>query len=253
MSLKRMMTKLALAFVAAKGVQAFQQSGGIEGVKRKLQQSQRGTGAGASHTGTGTGGGLGGLMGGGGSGGLGGLLGQLGLNTSGVPSGTGTGHGRTDTGLGGLLGGLAGAAGGAAAAGKMRGLLDTTRSEPAVAPDSEETAGVMIRAMVMAAKADGEIDAQEQAALQEIADEGDPSDLAFLRRALEAPVDAEGLARDVPQGLELEVYTAAVMAIEPDNRAEAEFLHSLAEAMALDKATVNSIHEANNKPPLYTL
>ena len=48
MSLKKMMMKLAIAMVAAKGGQMYAQAGGLEGIKRKLaQQKQSGGGIGA--------------------------------------------------------------------------------------------------------------------------------------------------------------------------------------------------------------
>ncbi len=49
-----------------------------------------------------------------------------------------------------------------------------------------------------------------------------------------APVDAEALARDVPKGLEKQVYTMSVMAIDFDNQNEARYLRDLAQAMGLN-------------------
>jgi uncharacterized membrane protein YebE (DUF533 family) len=239
MSLKNMMMKMALAFVAAKGVQAYRSGGGMDGMKRQLDQQRR--------TGSGLGGLLGGLSGGGagGSGGLAGLMGSLGMG------GTATGGARHgNTGFGGLLGGLAGAAGGAGAQGRMQGLLDTTRADPHV--DDEAAAALMIRAMVQAAKADGEIDTAERRIILDALAPEDAQDAAFIEAAITRPVDVEALAADVPEGLEIEVYTASVMAIEPDNRAEAEYLDKLAKRLRLAEATVNEIHAANGKPALYS-
>lgn len=247
MSLKNMAVKMALAFAAAKGVQAFSKSGGMEGVKRKLKEQQR--------AGGGSGGGLGGLLGGSaGSGGIGSLLGQLGLGgeTGGTQRGA-PAQGGASGGLGGLLGGLAGATGGAAGASRMGGLLDRTRATPEDSPEEEEVSGLMIRAMIFAARADGEIDEQERATLMEIVGDSDPEETAFIQAQMTAPVDAAALARDTPEGHEVEVYTASVLAIEPDNRAEAEYLNALAEHLKLDKPTVNDIHLAHGKEPLYSL
>ncbi|WP_108484590.1 DUF533 domain-containing protein [Oceaniglobus ichthyenteri] len=230
MGLKNMMTKLAIAFVAAKGAQMYTQAGGMDGVKRKLaEQKQSGQG-------------IGGLLNQAGSGGgLSNVLGQLGL--SGGSSGAG--------GIGGLLGGLAGAGStNPEGADKLRGLLDTTAT-PQVPEETE--AGLVIRAMIMAAKADGEIDEKERRTLWEVLGDSDPEDQAFVETALNAPVDAQALARDVPNGMGLEIYTAAVLAITPDNRDEAQFLNALAEHLNLDKAEVNAVHIAQGKTPLYTL
>lgn len=246
MSLKKMMTKLAIAVVAAKGGQMYAQAGGMDGIKRKLAAQKQ----------SGQGGGIGGLLAGGqGAGGLGAMLGQLGVGggASGGSSGLGSmlAGGAGAGGIGALLGGLAGSSGGnPQGADKLRGLLDTT-AEPVVPEETE--AGLVIRAMIMAAKADGVIDAEERATLWEVLGDSDPEDQAFVETALNAPVDVEALARDVPAGMELEIYTASLMAITPDNRDEAQYLHALAERLALDKATVNEVHAAQGKAPLYTL
>ncbi|WP_226780835.1 DUF533 domain-containing protein [Oceaniglobus trochenteri] len=239
MSLKSMMTKLAIAFVAAKGAQAFTRAGGMEGVKRKLAE-QKGSGQGL-------GGLLGGSSGSGSGGGLGGMLGQLGLGGSGGAAG-----GMAAGGIGGILGGLAGGSAPGETGGdstRMQGLLDST-AKPDVPEEAE--AGLVIRAMVMAAKADGEIDETERRALWEVLGDSEAADQAFVEAAMNAPVDVEALARDVPAGLELEIYTASVMAIEPDNRAEAQYLHALAERLGLERDTVNEVHTAQGKAPLYS-
>jgi uncharacterized membrane protein YebE (DUF533 family) len=243
MSLKSMVAKLAIAYVAAKGAQAFTQNGGMDGVKRKLAEQKS------------SGQGIGGMLSGAGSpGGLGGILGQLGLGGAGGSTSAGLGGllggGAAAGGIGGMLGGLAGSQGPAGSAQKMQGLLDST----AVSDIPEEAeAGLVIRAMVMAAKADGEIDETERRALWEVLGDSDPSDRAFVEAALSAPVDPETLAADVPKGMEIEVYTASVMAITPDNRDEAQYLDRLARLMGLDKKTVNDLHTAQGKSPLYSL
>ncbi len=221
MSMKKMARQMAFAFAAAKGVQMFQQAGGIEGIRKKLSSS------GAAR-----------------KGGIAGLLGELGVDERGR-------GGRTD--IGGLLTGLAGASGGSAAGDRMRGLLDTTRETPEDTPEEEQVSGLMIRAMIQAARADGEIDAAERETLMQVIGEADPQEEAFLAAQMREPVDPEALAREVPEGHALEIYTASVIAIEPDNRAEAEFLDRLASALKLDRRIVNEVHAAQGKPPLYTL
>lgn len=223
MKLKNVAMQMALAMAAAKGVQAFEKAGGIEGVRRKLSGTKGDTAR---------------------SGGIGDLLSQLGIADSGS-------NGRTD--IAGLLNGLAGTASGASGAQKMRGLLDTTRETPEDTPEEEQVSGLMLRAMIQAARADGEIDAAERNSLMEVVGDADPEKTAFLERQMSEPVDPEALARDTPEGHEIEVYTASVIAIEPDNRAEAEYLDRLARAMGLEQRVVNQIHEAQGKPPLYTL
>ena len=71
----------------------------------------------------------------------------------------------------------------------------------------------------------------------------DDEERAFIREQMAAPVDAAALAREVPQGFGPQVYLMSLMAIEFDNRKEAEYLHRLAQGLGLDKETVNGIHQ----------
>ena len=227
MSLKNMAIKMALAFAAAKGVEAFKNSGGMSGMRDKLAQSNQ-SGQGSQ------------------GGGLGGLLGQLGMSSAGGSTPTGNS-------IGGLLGGLAGLSGGQQSQERMTGLLDSTANAPEDTPEEEQVSGLMIRAMIQAARADGEIDEAERSAIMEMMSDADANETAFLQRQMTDPVNPEALASDTPDGHEIEVYTASVIAIEPDNRAEAEHLDRLARALKLPQGVVNDIHEAQGKPPLYTV
>ena len=207
------------------------------------------------------------------SGGLGGILDQL---TGGGAARTGSAGG----GLGGLLGGLAGGAAGGAAAGSLGGLLGgllngpaqrgaqrsndasfgevfndalSRQDEPEVAPTAEQNAvaGLMLRAMIQAAKADGKIDEAEKERLLGQLGDLDDEDRAFIREQMAAPVDAQALAREVPKGLETQVYMMSLMAIDFDNRTEAEYLNSLAQAMGIDQQMANQIHQHVGVQNLY--
>lgn len=277
MSLMNMVAKVAVGYALAKGVSAVTKSGGMGKVMEGLQGRSAGTG---TPMGTATGGapagsgGLGDMLGrlgggaaapGGASGGLGGILGQL---TGGAAPG-GAGGGLGDMlgqltgqaggnlsggglgGLGGLLGGLAAARGGnEGAAGSLEALLG--REAPAEEPPEEQTAGLMIRAMISAARCDGELDGNEQETLLATIGEGaSPEDMNFVREAMAAPVNARGIAQDTPKGMETQVYSMSVMAIEPDHPAEAQYLHELAGSLGISEGTVNEIHDSFGVPRLY--
>ncbi|MEL6587264.1 MAG: DUF533 domain-containing protein [Pseudomonadota bacterium] len=221
MSLKRMAVKMAIAFAAAKGYQAYRQNGGMSGIKQKLSQS-------------GGSGGAGGMLGGaGGSGGLGGLLSSLGGGAGGGAAASG-----------GLLGGLAAMAGG-------RQDMDAPQmmAQAESGPDDEDTAAIMIRAIGQAVRADGQIDAEERAALNDLIGQADTEEeRAVIDVALTEPIHPEALARDVPRGHEGEVYAAALTAIDPDHPAEQDFLRRFATALALGDAEVARLHVMAGKP-----
>ena len=76
--------------------------------------------------------------------------------------------------------------------------------EPKVAPTPQQdaAAGLMLRAMLQAAKCDGKIDEGEKKKLLEALGDASSEDMAFVNRELSAPVDVQGLVKQVPKGLE---------------------------------------------------
>ncbi|MDU8911502.1 DUF533 domain-containing protein [Aestuariicoccus sp. MJ-SS9] len=166
---------------------------------------------------------------------------QKGGLLSGVPTG--------GTGLAGLL---AAAGGAAALQGKGVGAMLDQFNTRDTAPEAEATAGLMLRAMIQAAKADGEIDAAEKARiLDTLGDDADAEDIAFVKAQLDAPVDADALAADTPEQQRMQVYSASLMTIRVDTAAEAQYLDALARAMGLDEVTVNTLHMQMGLQPLY--
>lgn len=159
--------------------------------------------------------------------------------------------------LGGGGAGMAGmlaAIGGAAASAQGQGaaaLLDAMDT-PETAPEADRAAGLMLRAMFQAAKADGDIDEAESARILEtIGADADDADRAFVQDRLAAPVDVQGLVADTPEDQRMQVYAASLMTIRVDTEAEARYLDSLAKAMTLPETTVNALHMQMGVQPLY--
>lgn len=267
MSLMGTLAKVALGVVAAKGVGALMnKSGGGAQSGGLLGGAGRGT----------QGGGIEGLMsavlggGGGAGGGIGGLLEQLGSGAAQRRSGGRSGGGLDDMlggllgggaagGIGGMLGGLMGGAQPAAPAqrgGSFGDLLNQSfdrMGEPETAPTPEQdaAAGLMLRAMIQAAKSDGRIDAAEKEKI--LSNLGDVSreEMDFVNRELTAPVDIDALVRDTPRGLAQQVYVMSVMGIDLDHEKEAQYLHALASGFGLGRQDVNAIHAELGVPALY--
>jgi len=154
---------------------------------------------------------------------------------------------------GGAMGGLMGALGGAAAMqGKGMGALLDQFNTKDTAPEAEKTAGLMLRAMIQAAKADGGIDESEKAKiLATVGDDASAEDMAFVQAELKKPVDAKALAAETPEALRAQVYSASLMTIRVDTQEEAEYLNELASAMGLEEPMVNMIHMQMGLKPLY--
>jgi uncharacterized membrane protein YebE (DUF533 family) len=75
-----------------------------------------------------------------------------------------------------------------------------------------------------------------------------PEERAFVEAEMLAPVDPMALARDTADAARLQVYTAAVMTVQTDTPAEAQFLSALAQGLGLDAPTVAGIHTSMGKP-----
>ena len=277
MSLMSTLAKVAVGVAMAKGASALMNKSGSRSASPSGNDGLGGilgSVAGGSAGQGGQAGGLedmlGGLLGGGGvsqaggmPGGLGGLLEQIG--------GTGGGQGGLQDilgglagagGAGGLLGGLASALGGGAAAPQndasfgsvLNSSFDQT-PEPKIdpTPDQEAAAGLMLRAMIQAAKSDGKLDdAEREKLIGQLGDDVSSEEASFVRAELQGPVDIDGLVSQTPNGMQAQMYAMSVLGINLDSRDEAEYLHKLASAYGMKPEQVNNIHAQMGVPSLYT-
>lgn len=228
MSFVKTLATLAVGFAAAKGFEKFSQAGGMAGMQERLQTAGQ-------------------------PGGMADQVGQM-AEKMGIPGGadmmrkmaaqfgsnaaSATAAGQA--GMTNMMGALAGmlGAGTDAASGMMAALPG---GKPMVAM-GEENAKLMIRAMIQAAKADGEIDAEERAAIMSHLKDASPEEMAFVEAEFAAPVDPAGLAAAAGDTVKAQVYAAAVMAIRVDTPAESAYLDQLASALGLDAAAREAVH-----------
>lgn len=196
-------------------------------------------------------------------GGLGGLLEQLAAAAAGAGSSPGATAPASGGGLDTLIRGLADAVSGtgtaskAGAGGSSADALNQSfqkLGEPKVAPTPQQdaAAGLMLRAMLQAAKCDGRIDEGEKKKLIDALGDASPDEMAFVNRELCSPVDIQGLVKQVPKGLEKQIYAVSVMAIDLDSQKEAEYLGELASALGLGPSEVNAMHAQFGIPALYS-
>lgn len=135
-----------------------------------------------------------------------------------------------------------------AGAGALGGMIGAMTAGSPMGEISEEAARLMIRAMIEAAKADGEIDAEERKAIMGQLDGSSEEELAFVEAALAAPVDPVALAAATAAHMRAQVYSAALMAITVDTEAERAYLRHLAAALGLEADTVAAMHRGMGKP-----
>lgn len=115
----------------------------------------------------------------------------------------------------------------------------------------------LLRAMIAAAKADGHIDAKEQAQIFAQMDQLalTAEEKAFVIDELRAPLDVDAVAGSAKSPEEAaEIYAASLLAIDLDNAAERGYLGMLAARLKLDENLVAHLHAtieggAETSPP----
>jgi uncharacterized membrane protein YebE (DUF533 family) len=236
MSFIKALATLAAGFAAAKGYDKFRQMGGMAGMEKQLRDSGQ----------------------------PGGIADQMGdmAEKMGLPGGKtavkdmfakyGTkaadATGAAEAGLGSLMTSMQGAyASGAERVGEMMGAI--TGATPA-SPLVEENAKLMIRAMIQAAKCDGEIDPEERAKIMEHLASASAEEKAFVEEQMNAPLDLAGLAGATGDTMKAQVYSTSLMAMRPDNPAEQAYLKQLGDALGLDLAARNAIHASMGLGPV---
>ncbi len=207
MSFVRTLAALAAGFAAAKGWDRYQKMGGMDGVAQAMKANP-----------------------------------ALAPVAEAMAKLTGAGGKPAD--VSGGLSAMIGAMGGAAAAGmtQLGQMLDQATGTGAATAAMESNARLMIRAMIMAAKADGVISAEERATIEQHLGDATPEERAFVEAELAAPVDPVAFARDVAEGARGQVYAAAAAMARADTDAERQFLSVLGGALGLDRNARAAIH-----------
>jgi uncharacterized membrane protein YebE (DUF533 family) len=134
------------------------------------------------------------------------------------------------------------------AAAKSRPSPAPRASEPGWPGDTDpnwqnEQATVLVRAMLNAAKADGEISPDEQRSILKEFDSSTPEALKFLREEIARPLDVREFAWSVPIGMEQQVYAMSLLAINVDARAETQYLQELAHALRLSRQVCDQLQQ----------
>lgn len=226
MSFVKTLATLAMGFAAAKGYDKYKDMGGMPGVKDAMRTNpQLNQMSDQAFD----------------------MMAKMGLPTEQLKSMRDQFMGQAESagaaaGLGGLMSALgAGMAGGAQ---QTSSLIDAMTGTTVATDTMEANARLMIRAMIQAAKADGEIDAEERKKIMEHLGDAGPEERAFIKAELAAPVDAMALARDTGEQMGAQVYAAALMTVRVDKASEAQYLDSLATSLGLSDETRARVHVA---------
>jgi uncharacterized membrane protein YebE (DUF533 family) len=116
---------------------------------------------------------------------------------------------------------------------------------------TNDQALILVRAMLNAAKADGQLDREEQDKIMQRLGGSSREAMAFLRDEFARPLDVHEFARSVPIGMEQQVYTMSLVAIDLDTGREAKYLLELANSMRLSPEIREQIHQRYGAPSIY--
>lgn len=120
-----------------------------------------------------------------------------------------------------------------------------TPFNPSSESGQQSLARSLLRAMIAATKADGHVDAQEQARIFAEMDKMALSseDKAFVMDELRANLDVDAVARGATTPEQAaEIYAASLLAVTVDSAAERGYLAMLAARLKLDDALVAHLH-----------
>jgi len=128
---------------------------------------------------------------------------------------------------------------------------DTGFRETTSPSSDNEKAQILVCAMVNAAKSDGQIDQAEQKSILDRLHNPSPDVIQFLREEFQKPLNVREFAMSVPIGMEQQVYTMSLIAIDLDTGSEAKYLMELAEALRLPMEVREQIHQRLGAPSIY--
>jgi len=110
--------------------------------------------------------------------------------------------------------------------------------------NSREEVYILLKAMIYAAKIDGEVDEVERAKIMEFMGNMSKIEQLFVEQELQKELKVEEFLREIPKGMEKQVYYMSLFALDVDNEAERDYLELLSNKLNLPYATVDSIHES---------
>ena len=234
MSFVRTLATLAVGFAAAKGLEQFQNMGGGAGLARSMKSTSLKGDIGTQIAGL-----LTRMQVPGGGEALKSNVNWLGATARAAGDGA-------MMGMGGLMAALGGAAW--AGSGPARDLMGALGSGDLPGVNMERNARLMIRAMIQAARADGEIDAEERARLMQVLGDMSEDERAFVEAEMARPIDPKALAAEADPHQRTQLYAVSVVVSRIDNPAEIAYLDNLAAALHLGRAARQRVHQAMRIP-----
>jgi uncharacterized membrane protein YebE (DUF533 family) len=109
----------------------------------------------------------------------------------------------------------------------------------------ESVANLIVRAMINAAKADGQVDQAELERIMGSLNQSSSRDREFILDELQKPMETDAIVSAVPnEQVAAQMYAASLMAIDVDTEAEREYLADLAKKLKVDPGVAREIGSA---------
>ncbi len=103
---------------------------------------------------------------------------------------------------------------------------------------------ILLKAMVNASKSDGIIDDIEEKRIMEFMGDMTSMQRLFVEKEMRASLDIQSFIKEVPKGMEQQVYYMSLFAIDLDVASEMVYLDTLAKGLRLTNDEINNIHES---------
>ena len=110
--------------------------------------------------------------------------------------------------------------------------------------NSREEVYILLKAMIYAAKIDGTVDTFEREKIMEFMGNMSKVEQMFVEQELQKELYIEEFLKEIPKGMEKQVYYMSLFAIDVDNEVERDYLELLSTKLNLPYETVDSIHES---------
>ena len=109
---------------------------------------------------------------------------------------------------------------------------------------SREEVYILLKAMVNATKIDGQIDSDERQKIIEFMGDMSKVEQMFVEQELQKELHLEEFLKEIPKGMEKQVYYMSLFVIDLNNEAELEYLEILSNRLNLPYHVIDSIHES---------
>jgi len=122
----------------------------------------------------------------------------------------------------------------------VTGLIGTDEDEASY----HEEIYLLLKAMINAAKADGTIDIEEQKKIMNFMGDMSKVEQMFVEHEMTQALQLDSFLKEIPQGMEQQIYYMSLFAIDLDVEEERAYLEKLAEGLNLTNEDIDSIHES---------